>query len=183
MIRAFQKNVPLPFEWRLQRYEVVDARGKVVSLVFDLLYDEKAKAVRYVITDIGGGPGVSGKRVLLPVEIVERAGAGILLCEVDEDRLMALPPLENRENPTRADERRIYEHFEKTPYWEATPEKPEETGQPKADEAAQQTEQPEQTGQPKADEARPQTKPKAEEEPPLKLELDLNWKSKFKDGQ
>ncbi len=165
MIRAFQKNVPLPFEWRLQRYEVVDARGKVVSLVFDLLYDEKAKAVRYVITEIGGGPGVSGKRVLLPVEIVERAGAGILLCGVDEDRLMTLPPLENRENPTRADERRIYEHFERQPYWEAKPE------------------QPEQTGQPKADEARPQTKPKAVEEPPLKLELDLNWKSKFKDEQ
>ncbi len=178
MIRAFQKNVPLPFEWRLQRYEVVDARGKVVSLVLDLLYDEKEKAVRYVITEIGGGPGVSGKRVLLPVEIVERAGNGILLCEVDEDRLMALPPLENRENPTRADERRIYDHFERTPYWEATPEQPEPTGEAKA-------EKPEQTVQPKADAAPIQTKPKpAVEEPPLKLELDLNWKSKLKkDGQ
>ncbi|MBI3582242.1 MAG: PRC-barrel domain-containing protein [Nitrospinae bacterium] len=161
MIRAFQNNVVLPFEWRLQRYEVFDARGKSVSLVLDLLYDEKEKAVRYVITEIGGGVGVSGKRVLLPVEIVERAGNGILQCEVEEKRLMDLPPLENRENPTRKDEQRIYEHFEKTPYWEAQPEQPEQTAQPEGDEASRQA------------------KPKAKaEEPPLNLELDKDWKSK-----
>lgn len=153
MIRAFQNNVALPFEWRLQRYEVVDARGKAVSLVLDLLYDEKEKAVRYVITDVGGGVGVSGKRVLLPVEIVERAGNGILLCEVEEKVLMDLPPLENRENPTREDERRIYEYFERTPYWQ------------------DKTDQTEKTEQPKANEEAPQAKPEGEKPPP-KLEME-----------
>ena len=153
MIQAFQNNVALPFEWRLQRYEVVDTRGKTVSRVLDLLYDEKEKAVRYVITDIGGGVGVLGKRVLLPVEIVERAGNGILLCKVEEKVLMDLPPLENREKPTQEDERRIYEYFERKPYWQDI------------------TEQPEQTERAGAGEASTQTKPEGGK-PPIKLELE-----------
>ena len=130
MIKAFEKNISLPFEWRLQRYEVIDSRGKSVAPVRDLLYDDVAKAPRYVLIEIGGGIGVSGKMVLLPVEIIERGGNGLLLCEVSEEDMMGFPILKNSENPTRRDEERIFEHFKKEPYWlkDVAQEAPPEEG-------------------------------------------------------
>ncbi|MBI5178033.1 MAG: PRC-barrel domain-containing protein [Nitrospinae bacterium] len=118
MIRAFQKEITLPFEWRLQHYEVVDSRGKVVAPVLDLLYDDAAKAVRYVMIEVGGAVGISGKRILMPPDLFTRAGSGQLLCEASTELIGDAPPIENAEHPTPEEEKAIFDYFEKEPYWE-----------------------------------------------------------------
>jgi hypothetical protein len=131
MKRAFQNEIPLPFEWHLQRYEVVDSKGKSVAPVLDLLYDEKAKAVRYVMIEVGGAVGISGKKVLLMPELLTRAGAGQMLCEVSEQIIEEAPSPEDPEHPTREEEKAIYEYFEKEPYWhKELPKKQEGEQQP-----------------------------------------------------
>ena len=130
MKRAFQNGIPLPFEWHLQRYEVLDSKGKPVAPVLDLLYDEKAGKVRYVMIEIGGAVGISGKKVLLAPGLLTRAGSGQLLCEVPMEIIEEAPPVEDENSPTREEEKAIYDYFEKTPYWEEELPKKKKDNQP-----------------------------------------------------
>ncbi|MFQ5432156.1 MAG: PRC-barrel domain-containing protein [Nitrospinota bacterium] len=115
---AFKKNLPLPFEWKLAGYDIIDSEDKFVSRVVELLCEEETKIVRYLIGDIGGLMGISGKKVLVPANLVTRAGSGQVIASTTLEMILDSPPVYDPENPTSEEESAIFSHYEARPYWD-----------------------------------------------------------------
>ncbi len=118
MIRAFKNEVELPLEWRIQRYDVIDNKGKFVAPVQDLLWDPEAREVRYVMLEIGGVMRIAGKRLLVPPALFIRAGSGQVQALVAQEDIMDAPAPEDHEHPKRGEEEAIFDYFKTAPYWE-----------------------------------------------------------------
>lgn len=126
---AFKQNIQLPFEWKLGGYNIIDFEDKFVSRVADLLCEEDSGKVRYVVGDIGGLMGIAGQKVLLPVNLITRAGSGQVIASTTLEMIQSSPPIKNPENPTRKEESAIFAHYEAKPYWEpSTIETPPDKG-------------------------------------------------------
>ncbi len=115
---AFKKNLPLPFEWKLAGYDIIDSEDKFVSRVVDLLCEEESKTVRYLIGEVGGLMGISGKMVLIPASLVTRAGSGQVIAAATLETIMSSPPVHDPENPTGEEESAVFLHYEARPYWD-----------------------------------------------------------------
>ena len=115
---AFKNNLRLPFEWKLAGYNLIDSEDKFVSQVVDLLCEEETGKVQYLVGDIGGLMGISGKKVLVPASLLTRAGSGQVVAATTLEMIMSAPPMDNPENPTRDEESALYLHYEARPYWE-----------------------------------------------------------------
>jgi len=115
---AFKKNLRLPFEWKLAGYDIIDSEDKFVSRVVDLLCEEETKMVRYLIGEIGGLMGISGKKVLIPASLITRAGSGQVIAAATLEMIQGSPPVDDPENPTSEEESAIFSHYEARPYWD-----------------------------------------------------------------
>ncbi len=117
LTRAFRDGVDLPFEWRIRGYDVVDSQEKLVASVYDVICDVESGSACYVMVEIGGMLGISGRKVLLPTAMLVRAGSGQMVAGVTLERIMDSPAIENSENPTRDEEKKIFDYYNLQPYW------------------------------------------------------------------
>ncbi|GMT42396.1 MAG: hypothetical protein IEMM0002_0807 [bacterium] len=111
LVRAYEKRLTLPFEWRLAGYEIIDCQGKFVAPVYDLLCNGESGDVRYLIAEIGGTVGISGRKVLLPKAILMRAGSGQVITSATLEYILESPPVDDPENPTSGEEKAILGHY------------------------------------------------------------------------
>jgi hypothetical protein len=121
---AFRGNIFLPYEWKLAGYDLIDAQDKYVSRVNDLLCEKETGKIRYLLAEIGGLMGISGKKVLVPASLLTRAGTGQVIASATLESIQDSPPLDDPENPTRDEEAAIFAHYNKTPYWQMPGEEP-----------------------------------------------------------
>ena len=116
-VRAFRDNVSLPFEWHVNGFNVIDDQENIISKVIDLLCEEETGTVRYLIAELGGLMGISGRKVLLPVEILTRAGSGQVIVSTAREKIQDSPVINDVENPSRDEESAIQYHYGLRPYW------------------------------------------------------------------
>lgn len=119
LVRGFRDGVNLPFEWRVKGYDVADSQEKFVAPVYDILCDGENGSVRYVIVEIGGMLGISGRKVLLPPAMLVRAGSGQMVTSVTLEQIMDSPAVLSVEDPTRSEEKAIFAYYNLKPYWAA----------------------------------------------------------------
>lgn len=83
----------------------------------DVLADDVTWLVRYL--GVRTAPGTAGRRVLVPVSLVEEIDTGRKLIQVDTPAgTVTNAPEEEPAVPLeRSRERRIYEHYDRPPYW------------------------------------------------------------------
>ncbi len=115
---VFRENIAVPLEWRVNGFEMIDSMEKFVAPVKDLLYDEEAEKIRYVIATMGGGIGIRGKDLVIPLAMISDGGSGTLVVNSTAEHMSEAPMVENIENPDRDFEEKMFRHYGVKPYWE-----------------------------------------------------------------
>ncbi len=134
-VSGFKDKADLPFEWRVYGFNVIDDQENIISRVIDLLCEEETGRVRYLIAEIGGFMGISGRKVLIPVDILTRAGSGQIVASIAREKIQDSPSVVDHENPTRDEESKIQYHYGQRPYWLLFGGKPPEKAGKKPEEA------------------------------------------------
>lgn len=117
MKRALRDNVEIPPAWRLRFFEAIDNKGAFIAPVLDVLWDVEAHEPRYVLLEIGGGVGVTGKRIILPEKAVVRLGGGQVQALYSQQTVFDVPVPRDPEHPKREEEEEIFQYFDLPPYW------------------------------------------------------------------
>lgn len=108
-------NTPLLNAHKLETAEV-RGRDGVVGRVDDLLFDDIAWTVRYLVIDTG--VWLAGRRVLLAPAAVNghAVDTNCLSVNLTQDQIRTSPPART-EDLTREHEARLHEHYRWAPYW------------------------------------------------------------------
>lgn len=91
----------------IDNWKIVDGTGKKVGKVKDLLFDEEAKRVRYIITDLNDGEILKeDRRVLIPIgqARLNREDERVVVANITRENLSGLPAYKNVDNLTQEDE-------------------------------------------------------------------------------
>lgn len=122
-LRAFKSGTTLPLEWSVSGCELIDCVEEPVAPVFDLLCEEETGKIRYLIIELGGFLGITGRRVMLPLDLLKRAGMGQVVSNCTLKEIQDAPIADDHENPSMGEELEVFAHFGIKPYWERVGEK------------------------------------------------------------
>lgn len=95
-------------------WKILDTSGKKVGKVKDLLFDEQALKVRYIITNLKKGDLLDEDRnILIPIgqAQLDKDNDRVVVPNITRDKLVALPHYNKAENLTHEDETRIRNSF------------------------------------------------------------------------
>ncbi len=91
----------------INNWKIVDGTGKRVGKVKDLLFDEPAKRVRYIITDLKDGELLKeDRRVLIPIgqARLNRENERVVVASITREHITAMPPYKDVDSLTQEDE-------------------------------------------------------------------------------
>lgn len=96
----------------------LDATDGEIGSLHDLLFDQTTSRIRYAVVDTG--EWLPGKKVLIAPAVLgqPRSDASLVPVALTRQQIESSPPFEHEERITRADERRLHEHYGWEPYWD-----------------------------------------------------------------
>lgn len=97
--------------------EVKDADGAGIGKVADLLIDDQAQKVRFLLVEHGGFLGFGETKTLIPVDAITKVTEDAVFITQSHETVAAAPVY----TPDLVDDRHhhssIYSHYGYTPYW------------------------------------------------------------------
>ena len=96
----------------------IQAAGGEIGKVDDVLADPQSWMIRYVVVDTGGW--LSDRLVLLAPEWIQKVSWAHqqLVTDLSREKIETCPEHKAQQIVDREEERRLHEHFGRTPYWE-----------------------------------------------------------------
>ena len=102
---------------RIIGHYLYDEFDEVLARVEALLTEPETFIPRYLVITLGGALNISGKRMILPVEVCRTVDLGKVRTQWRKESLMTAPTPRDVRRVTPAEEEWILDYFDLEPYW------------------------------------------------------------------
>lgn len=111
--------VPEPIEQDIRDFNVFDADGEKIGYVSDLMIDNHAKKVRFLSVAYGGFLGIGERKLLIPVDSIERVDPKLHEVHIahDEKFIGDSPHYDPHLVPYHPQIEELYSYYGIIPYW------------------------------------------------------------------
>jgi len=102
---------------------VMDAQGKKVGDIKDVVLDQSRGQIAYAVVSFGGLMGVGSKYFAVPWKSLQTSAENNYVLNVDKDTLKRAPGFDKNHWPDMASEQwntDVYRHYNQTPYWQGS---------------------------------------------------------------